>query len=169
MDNRCCALSNDALERLKQIEHTAYSDNPELTALQDCNNWQDVALYCDCEVKDLRVYLFAHGYMLCAEHVTELEIVDLASDGKWIDLRSVLHILESYDKPLVMYCRETTSYPILKYMEMIGRIVISGDIAETYEEEQFHEVRAYTNAALSRETVSKYSREQEYSQEEERL
>ena len=168
MDSRCCALADDTLERLKQIEHTAYSDNPELTALQDCKNWQDVALYCDCEVKDLRVYLFAHGYMLCAERATALAIADLASDGKWIDLRSVLHILESYDKPLVMYCRETTSYPILKYMEMTGRIGIGEDIAETYEEERFHEVHAYTCAALSRGVSSKYSGEQEHSQEEER-
>lgn len=162
-------LTEETLMRLKQIECAAYQSNQNLLALQDCEDWEEVALYCDCSLEELRVYLFKHGYLLCAEHQTELEIVDLASDGGFIDLRKPLRVLETYDKPLVMYCRESTSYPILKYMEMIGKMIITGDEAESYEGETFHEVHAVTCAAILREQLApSISGEQEHSPEEER-
>ena len=142
-------LTEENLQRIKTIEAAAYA-NTCYSQMQWVETWEDMADYMECDVEDIRMYCNDHFYLLVAEQEDYAEVVDLARSNGAADLVRVVRILESLDKPLEMDCRESTSYPILKFMEKTGRCQILKDEPYSWEDEIFHEVRAVTTKALER-------------------
>jgi len=129
------------LSKLKQLECDSYSGT-NLSMMQHCDSWNAIADYCDCELNELRVYIFDNWYLLMAEHEDFIELVDLASTSKHTPLFKVLEIVEQYQKPFTMDCRETTSYRMIQAMEKAGRLEVHEDEAYHRDGEIFHEIEA---------------------------
>lgn len=137
-------LSEDVLAAIKEIEQDAYSTNPSLIAINYCYDWNAVASYMDCNIEDIRLFANDDSYLLIAEKEKYVEIVDLASRTPRINIKQVIDLITGFHKPFLAYCRQTTSYPILLYMEQKEKIVCFADTAEVYENETFHQILGAT-------------------------
>lgn len=140
-------LTEENLAKIKRIEEQAYA-NTCYGQMQNCHSWEDVADYMECTVEQIRLCCGEAFYLLAAEHEDSVEVVDLASADGMANLRRVVLAMESFDKPLTMDCRESTSYPILKYLERIKRCAITEDVPHQWGGEAFHELTVYTTKAL---------------------
>ena len=147
-------LDAESLALLKELEAAAYADNPDLIALSYCEDWNAVAAYMDCAIDDIRLFANSDSYLLIAERANCIEIIDLALRTPRINIKQIVDIVTGFQKPFLAYCRQTTSYPILLYMEQKEKIVCFADTAETYENETFHWVAAATTEVYERMTVS---------------
>lgn len=145
-------LSEDVFVAIKEIERDAYSTNPELVALNYCDDWSAVASYMDCNIEDIRLFANDDSYLLIAEKEKYIEIVDLASRTPRINIKQVVDLITGFHKPFLAYCRQTTSYPILLYMEQKEKIVCFADTAEVYENETFHQILGATRDVYERMT-----------------
>lgn len=143
-------LNEENLRKVKMIEASAYSTNPGLIAMDYCEDWQAVASYLDCEPSDIRLFLSDSSYLLIVDREDCIEIADLASIDKHINIKQVIDIITGFDKPFIAYCRETTSYPILLYMERKEKIVCITDAEEVYEGETFHSIIGATKDVYNR-------------------
>ena len=137
-------LSEDVLVAIKGIEHDAYNTNPSLMAISYCDSWNAVASYMDCNIEDIRLFANNDSYLLIAEKEKYIEIVDLASRTPRINIKQVVDLITGFHKPFLAYCRQTTSYPILLYMEQKEKIICFADTAEVYEDETFHQILGAT-------------------------
>lgn len=142
-------LNEENLLQIKAIEGRAYENTP-YAQMQRCTTWEDIANYMECEVENIRLHGTDTYYVLCAERESEVEIVDLASKDGRANLKAVITFLEAFDKPLTMDSRETTSYPIVKYMEKRKRLVVLEDESYQWAGEPFHSITAITTKALER-------------------
>lgn len=145
-------LNDETLATIKAIENDAYSTNPDLIALNYCLDWNAVASYMDCGIEDIRLFSNDDSYLLIAEKEKYIEIIDLASRTPRINIKQIVGIITGFHKPFSAYCRQTTSYPILLYMEQKEKIVCFADTAEVYENETFHQIVGATKDVYERMT-----------------
>ena len=129
------------LEKLKQIEATAYENTP-YKQMQGRNSWNSIADYCEGSLNNLHIYMEDSWYLILAEQEDYIELVDLASTQRHTPLFKVMEILYQYKKPFTMDCRENTSYRMLQALEKAGRIEITSDDAYDWGGEVFHDIEA---------------------------
>jgi hypothetical protein len=143
-------MDDASLQKIKEIERMAY-DGTRYAQMQDCDTWQDMAQYMECDEEGVHFLCTQDYYVLIAEHEDYAEIVDLAClPDKRCDLKKVAQFVETFDKPLTLDSRELTSYPIIKYMEKRGRVVITEDEVYDWNNEKFHSMKMITTKALER-------------------
>lgn len=106
-----CTLSK--LEKMKDIEVVAYPSF--MRSICDCDNLEDLADYCECEVSEIFCICGENYYLLAANTKKSVEVVDFASTGRCLELFKVINIcFEQFKgKNVTMDCRESTSYPIV--------------------------------------------------------
>lgn len=132
-------LTMENLRRLRQIEQVAYAQTP-FVEMRDHTSWDSIADYCECELSELRVFMADRCYALLAEHEDYVEFVDLASETRHTPLFQVLAIVEQFDKPFIMECREHTSYRMIQSLAKAERIRLEKDEAYSRGGETFHEI-----------------------------
>lgn len=153
-------LNEEALQKLKEIEAVAYAGT-DYAQFQEATSWIEVADDMDCELEKLRLFLTPSFYMLLIAEETQVEIVDFAKCEKAPNLFSVLSIVETFCCKIVMDCRESTSYPIVKAMERFHKCRVLERGVEDWDGEKFYELEIYTEKALSQnpELKRQYERE----------
>lgn len=142
--SRCIEFTPENLAKLKRIEHEAYEGTGYMQ-MQWCETWADIAGYCECSLEHLRIAFIDDGYVIAACHEDYMEIVDLASSGRNMNLFAVWEFLKEIGKPMTLDARESTSYRLIKALERRGEISIVEDAPHQWGGETFHDVRCTFN------------------------
>jgi len=130
-----------SVEEVVRIESLAYPE--QFQQMDDCEDWEDIADYCDVEEEDLLVLgEEGHWYALIARHEDNMaEFVDIAKipNSPKVPKRKILKQLrEAGIKYIGAELRECTSYRVLKLMPLfLLGIRIMED--ERYYDEDFEE------------------------------
>lgn len=134
------ALTPEVFTRLKEIEATAYA-HTSYRALCDYETFADMADdYMECPISAVRVLLYPHAYLLLAEYEDEVCITDFASEDHRTDIRTVIRDISSFQKPFSAFCRETTSYKLIRTLSDHNCIVVAADETQEWEGEIFHSI-----------------------------
>lgn len=142
--SRCIEFTSENLAKLKRIEREAYEGTGYMQ-MQHCMSWESVASYCECSLDDLHIAFIDDGYVIAACHEDYMEIVDLASSGRNMNLFAVWDFLKKIGKPMTLDARESTSYRLIKHLERRGEITICSDESHTWGGEPFHDLRCEFN------------------------
>lgn len=142
--SRCIEFTSENLAKLKRIEREAYEGTGYMQ-MQYCTSWESVASYCECSLDDLHIAFIDDGYVIAACHEDYMEIVDLASSGRNMNLFAVWDFLKEIGKPMIFDARESTSYRLIKLLERRGEISIVEDTPHPWGGETFHDVRCTLN------------------------
>ncbi len=142
-------IDKNILEKIKEIEKEAYNKKSYIQ-MQNCEDVKDLADYMECNVSDIKVIFEDKYYMLLAEHNDYVEIVDFASTKKFMNFKKILSALESLDKPFYCDARKSTSYPIIKYLEKMGKCKITKDEPYDWDGETFHKISFVLETSLEK-------------------
>lgn len=130
-------MDKKTLLKIKSIERNAYP--LEMQQLQDCTSWEDVAEYCEVPLNDLLVYTEANMYILIGEHRSFIEVVDMASVGRFNIFKALNFIASSAKgRTIKLDAREGTSYPLI--LKLRKKIEIIRDEAWQWGEDVMHEM-----------------------------
>lgn len=132
--------TQENLAKLKRIEREAYAGTGYMQ-MQHCESWSDVASYCECPLENLHIAFINDGYIIAACHDGFMEVVDLASSGRNMNLFDAWEFLRELGKPMFLDAREKTSYRLIKGLERRGEIHIIEDISHDWDGETFHEIK----------------------------
>ena len=143
-------ITKKRLAKIKIIEKEAYKDNATFLQLQNKKTLQDVANYMKCNMENIKIILKDNYYLLMAERTNVVELVDFAKSGGYIDIRGLINTLETFDKPFTCDARETTSYPILKFLDKKGFCKILRDNPYEWGGETFHDMDFVLSKTLER-------------------
>lgn len=108
------------IRHLQQIERSVYP--PHMWGLQDIKTRTDLQIY--CESVSINVLTNRGGYVI----YTDEEIIDLASVDTISSMKLILQLKKKLSGRVVsLDARESTSYPIIKKMADMGKLVIHHD------------------------------------------
>lgn len=132
-------LDEHNLSRMKELERSIY-DGTGYTGMQHYTSWQGISHYCQCAENEVRLMMGEDWYVLIAEHDRYIEIVDLASLNKKMNLFVVMDYLKTFEKPMFFDAREKTSYRLVQALSRCKKIDIARDMTYSWNGEPFHEI-----------------------------
>lgn len=120
-------------EAIIDLEATVYPAH--MQQMQDCEDWEDIADYCEVEDESDLLVMGVAGkwYCLVARQDDEVEFVDIAAHRSIPPLFKILRAVKEFAGGLPIYCdaRQSTSWRIIERLSRKGRF--SCQVEETYD------------------------------------
>lgn len=130
-------------EAIVALEGTCYPEH--MQSMQDCEDWEDIACYCEVEDEDDLLVLGVPGrwYVLVARQGDQVEFVDIAAHAAVPPMFRILRAVRDFAAGLPVYCdaRHSTSWRLLDRLARKGRISCRVEYTYDWDGEKMHRVR----------------------------